>query len=156
MDHLDMTEQLRKKAKVSYEEARDALEASNWDMLEAMVHLEQQGKIKELLEEEKPMDKAQATKEERTRSASEGFEKAGSFISRLVEKGNRNRLEVRRDDRLLFSMPLTVLVLVGLLMFWLIWPGMLIGWVFGWRYSFQGPDMRSSKEYQPTASGEVH
>lgn len=58
------------------------------------------------------------------------------------------RRYLRRSSRLLFTLPLTVLVILGIVCFWLIWPGMLIAWFFGWRYSLEGPDMRSSKEYQ--------
>lgn len=152
MDHLEMTEQLRGKANVSYEEARDALEQNGWDMLEAMVVLEKQGRINDGAREEKKMDDQKAAN---GRKASENLEKVGGLISRLVEKGNRNRLEVRRDGAPLFSMPLTVLVLAGLLAFWLIFPGMLVGWLFGWRYSLQGQDFRGSREYQPAATGDV-
>jgi len=40
-----MVETLREKANVSYEEAKAALEASNWDLLDAIVLLEGEGKI---------------------------------------------------------------------------------------------------------------
>ena len=45
MDHLEMTETLREKAGVSYEEAREALERNNWDLLGAIVDLEKQGRF---------------------------------------------------------------------------------------------------------------
>ena len=40
MDHYEMVENLRTKANVTYEEAKAALEASDWDMLDALVLLE--------------------------------------------------------------------------------------------------------------------
>ena len=46
MERLEKVERLREKANVSYEEARAALEASNDDLLDAMVLLERQGKVK--------------------------------------------------------------------------------------------------------------
>ena len=39
MDHFEMVEKLRAKANVSYEEAKAALEASDWDILDALVLL---------------------------------------------------------------------------------------------------------------------
>ena len=45
MDQLEKVEKLRKKTNVSYEEAKAALEANNWNMLDAIVHLEKQGKV---------------------------------------------------------------------------------------------------------------
>ena len=47
MDHFEMVEKLRAKANVSYEEAKAALEASDWDMLDALVLLENEGKVKD-------------------------------------------------------------------------------------------------------------
>lgn len=40
MDRFEMTDKLSQKANVSYEEAKAALEASNWDLLDAMILLE--------------------------------------------------------------------------------------------------------------------
>ncbi|NLJ64224.1 MAG: DUF4342 domain-containing protein [Christensenellaceae bacterium] len=40
MDRFEMTDKLSQKAEVSYEEAKAALEASNWDLLDAMILLE--------------------------------------------------------------------------------------------------------------------
>ncbi len=45
MDHIEMVENLRQKANVSYSEAKESLEKANWDMLEAMILLENDGKI---------------------------------------------------------------------------------------------------------------
>ncbi len=46
MEQLEKVEKLRQRANVSYEEAKEALEASGWDLLDAMVYLEKQGKVK--------------------------------------------------------------------------------------------------------------
>ena len=45
MDHYEMVENLRTKANVTYEEAKAALEASDWNMLDALVLLEGEGKV---------------------------------------------------------------------------------------------------------------
>ena len=39
MEHLEKVEKLRERANVSYEDAKEALEASEWDLLDAMVYL---------------------------------------------------------------------------------------------------------------------
>ena len=46
MDELEKVEKLRERANVSYEEAKEALDKSNGDLLDAMVYLEKQGKVK--------------------------------------------------------------------------------------------------------------
>ena len=45
MEKLKLVDKLKNKANISYEEAKDALEKSNWDMLEAMLYLEAHGKV---------------------------------------------------------------------------------------------------------------
>ena len=44
MDNLEKVEKLRERANVSYEEAKEALENNDWDLLDAMVALEKEGK----------------------------------------------------------------------------------------------------------------
>ena len=45
MDTMEKVEALRKKANISYEEAKNVLEQANGDLLDAMVILERQSKI---------------------------------------------------------------------------------------------------------------
>ena len=45
MEHIEMVEKLMEKANVSYAEAKQALENNNWDMLDALIELERQGKL---------------------------------------------------------------------------------------------------------------
>ena len=47
MEQLEKVEKLREKTGVTYEEAKAALEACEWDLLDAIVYLESQGKIKD-------------------------------------------------------------------------------------------------------------
>ena len=46
MENLKLVEKLKDKAKISYEEAKEILEANNWDILDAIIYLEEKGKIK--------------------------------------------------------------------------------------------------------------
>jgi len=45
MDELKLIDKLRKKANISYEEAKIALESNNWDILEALLYLEENGSV---------------------------------------------------------------------------------------------------------------
>ena len=46
MDQLEKVEKLREKTGVSYEDAKNALEACGYDLLDAIVYLEKLGKVK--------------------------------------------------------------------------------------------------------------
>ena len=60
MNHFEMAQTLREKTGISYEEARRALEQAGWDILEAMVALEKEGKLDHdnNTSKEGPMDSA--------------------------------------------------------------------------------------------------
>lgn len=161
MDHFEMVEKLRDKANVTYEEAKAALEQSDWDMLDALVLLESEGKVKGA-----PEQKEYTTQEKKeytwnTRSGGEvkvtvssALSKAWAWIKSMVRKGNRNQFVISRKNKNLSSqpmeeliaMPITVLVLLILI------PNVglptiliaaIIGMLLGARYSFRGPDINS-------------
>lgn len=46
MERMDKVEKLREKTGVTYEDAKAALDACGWDMLDAVVYLEKLGKVK--------------------------------------------------------------------------------------------------------------
>lgn len=153
MDHFDMTEKLREKANVSYEEAKDALERTDWDLLEAIVYLETNGKMKRETNQEEPTMKQETARKAQT--VGNVFETISTFIGSLIEKGNRNYLEVHRNGDKLFSMPLTVLVLLGLITFWLVVPTLVIGWLAGCRYRFAGRDIGEKQHSAQPAADNV-
>ena len=46
MDKLNIVEKLREKTGITYEEAKRVLEINNWDILDSILYLEEQGKVK--------------------------------------------------------------------------------------------------------------
>lgn len=145
MDHLEMVEKLAQKAGVSYEDAKMALEACNWDMLDALVYLEKLGKTGygaawystdgpepdgTVFEEVPPRDK--------DTTFGELCGKFFGFIGRLIEKGNQNYLDVTHKGKHVLSISMTVLVLLLILGFWVIIPLMIVGLFFQFQYHFRG------------------
>ena len=150
MDHFEMVEKLRAKANVSYEEAKAALEASDWDMLDALVLLESEGKVKDA-----PENKEYTTQEKKEYSWNTGsgevkvtfssaLSKLWDWVKKLFQKGNANQFVITRKGDELIAMPITVLALL-LICFW---PFSLVilfvGLFLGARYSFRGPDINTN------------
>ncbi len=147
MDQMEMVEKLRAKANVSYEEAREALEKSDWDMLDALVKLEAEGKVKD--GEEK---KEYTTQEEvktfyvktNGREARDGLARLWNWVKEMVKKGNKNQFVISRKGEEIIAMPITVLVLLVLIPHVglpTILIALFLGLVLGARYSFRGPDI---------------
>lgn len=170
MDHMEMVEKLRAKANVSYEEARQALEQNDWDMLDALVMLEGQGKVKGA--EEK---KEYTTQETADRSffirpdaaqVKSGFARVWDWVKQMVRKGNANQLVVSRKGEEMIALPITVAVLI--LIFLRVPHALLpmlvllfISLCLGVRYSFRGPDIgakvnETMDKMQDKAAGIVH
>ena len=151
MDHFEMVEKLRTKANVSYEEAKAALEASNWDILDALVLLESEGKVNngatkaEYTTQEKPETKAQPWNNADTKAkVSDGLSKLWAWVKKIFALGNGNQFVIRRNGDELVSMPITVAVILMIVF----WPFSLIvlfvGLFLGARYSFSGPNINSN------------
>lgn len=149
MDQLEKVERIREKTGVTYEEAKAALDAAGGDILDALVHLESQGKIKE------PEVSVYTTKEESADSdafqqASQHYEAASKetfgdqvkkfvkWCGKLVKKGCENFFIISKGSEELATLPVLVMVLLLVFAFWLTVPVLVVGLFFGFKYSFRG------------------
>lgn len=144
MTHYEMAEKLSEKMGVSLEKANEALEACDWEMLDAALRLE-----KELGETKQEAWSSQRKQvEEDPDAAGRGQHRGrhvvrglGGLIRDLFNVGNRNRFEVRKGDALLLEVPVTVLVLLLIFAFWVCIPLLVIGLFFDYRYAFTGAEL---------------
>ncbi|MHC1786597.1 MAG: ubiquitin [Christensenellales bacterium] len=141
MDHFEMVEKLRAKANVSYEDAKTALEASDWDLLDALVYLEKEGKMR------KEEAASYTTKQEPRPEAAPVGEGAGGvfrrifeLIASLINRMNKVSLEARKKGKAVLTLPLSTFLLLLIFGFWGIVPLMIVGLFFGFTYRFQGSD----------------
>jgi hypothetical protein len=153
MTTLDQVEKLRAMANVSYDEAKTALDATNGDLLEAIIYLEKQGKVTTpsgggYYSSEKPADTGAVPYKNAgwdKQTNSDGgilslMKKFGSFCLKMIRKGNANNFEVLMGEEVKTSVPVTVLSLLLIFAFMITIPLIVIGLFFGMRYRFTGPD----------------
>ncbi|HHX20679.1 MAG TPA: hypothetical protein GX722_02700 [Clostridiales bacterium] len=139
MDHFELVEKLRERANVSYEDAKRALEASNWDLLDAMVLLENEGRIQS---EENP---AFTTRREPRPQHVYTDDSARGILRRLVDvlvslinRASKIDVVVSRYGKTVMALPLIAVILLVLFAPWMTIPVMLIALFFGFRYAFRG------------------
>jgi hypothetical protein len=113
--NLELIDELKKRANVSYEDARDALEKCNGDIVEALIYLEKQKKI----EPEK---------------CSGFFER----VKRIITKGNNTNFIVKKKDKIILSLPVTIVVIITILAPYISIFGILLALLTGHRIKFQG------------------
>ena len=147
MDHFEMVEKLRSKTNVSYEEAKAALEASDWDLLDALLYLENKGRVRTENETNYTTRQEPRIKQEPESDKEEfkGFlERVFIAIGDLVKKGNRTFLDIHRRDHKLLELPLTAVLLLFLISFPITMWVFVISLFFGFRYSFRGENVSDS------------
>ena len=144
MDHFEMVEKLRQKANVSYEEAKAALEHSEWDLLDALVYLESQGKINTQQAESYTTRKEAAPEAPGETDVKGMLSRFFSFLAELINKANKITIQVSRQGKEVFALPLSVLILLLIFMFWGVVPLAVIGLFVGFRYRIQGAGVAES------------
>ena len=185
---LEQAEALRKKADVTYEQARQLLEETGGDLLEALIRLERQGRIRpdggqsayyttnplgaggaegsvppagQSREEDPHRFRGLAVrvgegKKRQDREASGGDRPGFSARLRelleaaldLLRHATVNQFEVWRGEERLTSLPVLILILLLLLVFWISLPLLVVGLIMGCRYRFSGPDVDQNRAGQ--------
>lgn len=147
MTRLEMVEKIREKTGVTYEEAREALEKANWDMLDAIVSLEKDKPAAEPINEpvyvQENADEAAKPVKKPVRRAHTGeigdkIASALRWIGSLIKKGENNHLEISYKDDVVMEISLVSLILIFLLSWWL--PAILIvvGLFTGYKFRVTG------------------
>ncbi len=143
MDKIEIVDKLRIKGNITYEEAKAALEINNWDILDAMVYLEELGRVK------KPSVSIFYTNEDRESSTSysetingdegrayssdEGKNNFNGFfegVIKVIDTGNNIFIEIIKTGTVLLKVPLTVVVLLLFFGFGIIIPLMVVALFF--------------------------
>jgi hypothetical protein len=89
--NLNQIDELRKRAHVSYSDAKEALEKCDGDILEAIVYLEKNNKT--------PSTKTSF------------FDKIGA----LLKKGNETRFIMHKQDKIIFNLSLNIAILITII-----------------------------------------
>lgn len=169
MNHLEKVEKLREKANVTYEEAKAALETCDWDILDAMILLESEGKIKTAEHSAScgvystdstndhqseifpvfPDPFSDENSESRgDRKPSGFFSRLGSLIKYLVKAGCDNGLIVRHKGEQIMDIPIIAVIILLMCFFWVIVPLMVLSLFFDFNYNFSGPNLGKEKVNQ--------
>ena len=157
MDNFEKIEQLVNKAGCSYEDAKAALEGCGWDMIDAIISLERDGKIKKesAAYSAQPAQEAEIVSEvtvDRTGSRTGNQGNAGKTEKEKKEKkGIWKRFKsIMTDNRLviiksngqqLADLPIWIPVIALICFFWATLILAVIAMVFGCRFHFEGADL---------------
>lgn len=130
MDKLKLIDKLREKTNVSYEEAKIALENSGWDILDALLYLEEKGRVKRpsvnifYTNETRYSEKKEENKKnkENRYESNNNFQGVFEAICKYIDTCNNILLQIKKKDRIFLKIPLTVIIILLFFAFWMIIP----------------------------------
>lgn len=105
---LEKIDIVRERTKVTYAEAKDALEKSDGNVVDAIIYLE--GKQKNVFD-----------------SVSDAGNDFVDAIKKIVKKGNVNRIRIKKDGKVLLDIPVSAGVVGGAIGVYYLAPLMAIG-----------------------------
>lgn len=138
MERYEMVEKLREKANVSYEEAKVALEACDWDILDALVMLESEGKVQDKATANYSTQQKKSSSQTYVPPKKVNWEKVRAQIKKVIDKGNSNYFVIKRKGAEIFRLPLTAFIILAVLLFHFTIVAFIVGLFVGARYSVEG------------------
>ena len=114
---LEQIDLVMERAQVSYTEAKEALEATNGDLLEALLYLEKQGKVNNKQKDVSDM---------------------GSKLEGIIQKLNKTRFKMFKKDTTYVNIPLSIAILLILPTLYVSIIALLISLIVGVRIELEG------------------
>lgn len=119
--NLEQIDELKKRTNASYEDVKKALEECNGDMVEALIYLEKQKKVKP---------------EEKT--TTDNFGNFIKSVKRIIKKGNNTKFIVKKGDSIILSLPVTIVVIITVVAPYITVVALILAILTGHRIKFQG------------------
>jgi len=156
MTELEKAEKLREKANVTFAEAKEALDKTGGDILDALIYLEENGKVTEPagggffsgadmpVQPQKTASQTQSTDKTSGGSGEEFadlMKRFGAFCLKMFNKGLSNHLVATKGDHQYFSCPVLIVILLAIFFFWIVGVLFVISLFCGVRYRFTGDDL---------------
>lgn len=152
MTHLELVEKLRSVTDLSYEQAKAVLERNNWDILDAMIDLEQQGVTDGGARYSTAGKNTPFTPKDAQPNGANAFVRAMRWCRVLLKKSCRNTVAAVRRGETVMEMPILVSIILLCTCFWILVPLMIVGLFFDLRYTMHGPDATGTKAADTVAA----
>lgn len=156
---LEQVERLREKANVSYGQAKAALEYSGGNLLDALIYLEEQGVIPRPEEtyystkgetpppppQELPVlpVEVQGKKQRKQKKGPGQSRERGRLLQWLRRILLDNELEIWRKGQPITAVPMLILLIFVIFLYWIAIPLLVLGLFLGFRYQIAGPDLEN-------------
>lgn len=142
---LETVEQLRSHAPVSYTLAKQALEHSGGNLLDALIYLEELGAIPRAEEHYYSTRGQTPPQQPEPPSADRAAKRERRGLRWLLRRARfwliDNEFEIWRREQPITALPMLILLLLLCCAYYAVIPLLIVGLFFGFRYRFSGPDL---------------
>ncbi|AGF56717.1 hypothetical protein B0P06_005005 [Clostridium saccharoperbutylacetonicum] len=158
MEEHKLIERLTKETNISYEDAKIALEISNWDVLDAVICLEEKGKIqrpsssifytnenKGNYNRNEITNIQQQENKQNWKKREHNFEGFFVKVCKLIDTCNNIFLEIRKENKTFLRIPITVILVLVVFAFWIFIPLYILGLFFDIDFSLSGQRIEINK-----------
>jgi hypothetical protein len=114
---IELVDLLKKRANISYKEAKEALEMFNGDIVEALAYFEEQNKIKPDI----------------SVTSSSFFRK----IKSIIKKSNKIRFIILKNNKTLINVPISIAIIVTIIGLHFVIPAIILALVTGCKLKFE-------------------
>lgn len=161
MDRFELVEKLVKSTGVSFEDAKIALESSGWDLLDAAVWLERNGKVESRSghfttdpeqQQQQARSEEQQQRQQRTDAPRGSARSAGEtgttgkilrgIFSKIKGILTDNELVIcKQSGEIFLELPIWLSVLLLIVAFWPTLGVLILVFILGFRFRLHGPDL---------------
>lgn len=158
MENHKLIEKLKNETNISYEEAKIALEGSNWDILDAVVCLEEKGKVKKpsvstfyTNEHKENYKNSLVTNNKNQENNYNNTEKDNTFegifvkVCKIIDMCNNIFFEIKKENEVFLRIPITVIILLLIFAFGVVIPLYIAGLFFNIEFSLSGNRVEINK-----------
>lgn len=140
---LEKIDSLRERANVSYAEAKEALEANNGNMIDAIIYLESENKtVFDRAKREKARNQERAKMNEKKQKYQSNADDFVDSFKKILKSLNDTRVVMYNDDRVVIDVSMTITILAAAFLFPLTVAVFIIGLVTGNRYKIIRKDKK--------------
>ena len=146
MEELEKVERLVNITGVSYEDARNALNGCDGNLVDAMVYLAEVGKVKAKTSTEidprfAPISDAEiaaaAVRNEKNVAVREKKRTIGEFLAKIIRFLLSNKIAISKNGRSLISIPLLAVIIICCISLGTAVVAVIISMLFGFEYSYK-------------------
>ena len=158
MENHKLVDKLKNETNISYEEAKIVLERSNWDILDAFVYLEENGKVQkpsvsifytnEYKENYKHSEITNNKDQENNyKNAKKNNTFEGIFVAvcKMIDTCNNIFFEIKKENKVFLRIPVTVIIVLLIFAFWIVIPLYIVGLFFDIEFSLSGKRVEINK-----------